>query len=60
MQRLAAVGPWLNLVPDAARSQTIGEWGGVYSTPDIFPLQQSRSFREHREPVSYRLEKQWT
>jgi hypothetical protein len=55
MQRLSAHGPWRNLVPDAARSQTIGEYAGVYSTPDIFPLQQSRSFHEHREPVSYRL-----
>jgi hypothetical protein len=56
MQRLSAVGPWTNLVPDAARSQTTGEYGGVYSTPDMFPLQQSRSFRPHREqPVKYRL-----
>jgi hypothetical protein len=56
LQRLTVIGPWANLVPDAARSQTIGEYAGVYSTPDIFPLQQSRSFHEHREPVSYRLE----
>jgi hypothetical protein len=57
MQRLASVGPWLNLVPDAARSQTIGEHAGVYSTPGIFPLQQAQSFRGHRErPVRYRLE----
>lgn len=56
MQRLSSLGPWRNLVPDAARSQTIGEHAGVYSSPGIFPLQQSRSFHEHREPVSYRLE----
>jgi hypothetical protein len=56
MQRLSAVGPWRNLVPDAARSQTIGELAGVYSTPGIFPLQQAQSFREYRErPVRYRL-----
>jgi hypothetical protein len=56
MQRLSAIGPWRNLVPDAARSQNIGEHGGVYSTPDIFPLQHSLSFRERRErPVTYRL-----
>lgn len=55
MQRLSAVGPWRNLVPDAARSQTIGEFAGVYSTPGIFPLQQAQSFREHREHVRYRL-----
>lgn len=57
MQRLSALGPWRNLVPDAARSQTIGELSGVYSTPDIFPRQQAKSFRRQREmPVAYRLE----
>jgi hypothetical protein len=56
MQRLSAIGPWRNLVPDAARSQTIGEHAGVYSTPGIFPLQQAKSFRELREGVRYHLE----
>lgn len=55
MQRLSAMGPWQNLVPDAARSQTIGEHAGVYSSPGIFPLQQAKSFRELREGVRYRL-----
>jgi hypothetical protein len=55
MQRLSSHGPWQNLVPDAARSQTIGELAGVYSTPGIFPLQQAQSFREHRAPAKYRL-----
>jgi hypothetical protein len=55
MQRLASIGPWHGLVPAAARSQTIGEHGGVYSTPGIFPLQQAQSFRAHREPVHYLL-----
>lgn len=55
MQRLASSGAWSSLVPDAARSQTIGEFAGVYSTPGIFPLQQAASFRELRENVSYRL-----
>jgi hypothetical protein len=55
LQRLSGTGPWLNLVPDAARSQTIGEYAGVYSNPGIFPLQQARSFREERENVRYWL-----
>lgn len=55
LQRLVSLGPWRNLVPDAARSQTIGERSGVYSVPEIFPLQQARSFREYREDVRYRL-----
>jgi Glycosyltransferase like family 2 len=55
MQRIVTQGEWVNLVPDAARSQTIGELAGVYSTPGIFPMQQAQSFREHRGPVSYHL-----
>lgn len=55
MSRLASQGPWHCLVPDAARSQTIGEELGVYSNPDIFPLQQAKSFAVHREDVAYRL-----
>jgi hypothetical protein len=55
LQRLAQTGPWSCLVPDAARSQTIGEHGGWASTPEIFPMQQSRSFRLTREDPEYRL-----
>lgn len=55
MHRLASQGPWHCLVPDAARSQTIGEELGVYSTPGIFPLQQAKSFAVHRDSVAYRL-----
>jgi hypothetical protein len=59
MQRLSSIGPWHNLVPDAARSQTIGEDFGVYSNPGIFPFQQAKSFRRQRDmPVRYRLEGQ--
>jgi hypothetical protein len=50
MQGISSVGPWHNLVPAAARSQTIGEHGGVYSTPGIFAMQQAQSFRLHRDP----------
>lgn len=55
LQRLAQTGPWRSLVPDAARSQTIGRDGGWASTPEIFPLQQSRSFLLTREDPQYRL-----
>lgn len=54
--RIVPRGKWLCLVPDAARSQNIGEHDGVYSRPDIFLLQHSRSFRRHRDPVDYKLE----
>lgn len=53
--RILPSGGWLSLVPDAARTQNIGELGGVYSTPQIHALQQSLSFREHRERVTYEL-----
>ena len=57
MQRLTGLGNWRNLVPAAARSQTIGELYGVYSNPDIFPLQQAKSFRRLRDmPVHYRID----
>jgi len=53
--RILSPNGHLALVPDAARTQNIGELGGTYSTPAIHALQQSLSFREHREPVEYQL-----
>jgi hypothetical protein len=53
-------GEYFCLVPDASRSQNIGEHGGVYSTPDIFAGQQTLSFEEHREPVTYALTRELT
>lgn len=44
------------LCPDAARSQNIGRDGGVFAHPGKFAETQAASFREHRQPVSYRLE----
>lgn len=55
LQRLTERGGWVSLVPDAARSQTIGEFGGVCSLPGMLPLQQSKSFRAHRDPADYRM-----
>jgi hypothetical protein len=43
-------------VPDASRSQNIGQYGGWAAQPENFHLTQSQSFRERREPpVQYRL-----
>jgi hypothetical protein len=53
--RVLPEGAWLSLVPDAARTQNIGELGGTYSSPAIHALQVSKSFREHRERVTYEL-----
>jgi hypothetical protein len=53
--RIVPAGRFVCAVPDASRSQNIGEHGGVYSTPDIFTAQQTLSFREHREPVDYSM-----
>jgi hypothetical protein len=42
-------------VPDASRSQNIGEQEGLYSTPDTWSYAHAPSFREHREPVAYEV-----
>lgn len=58
--RILPGGGWLSLVPDAARSQNIGAYGGTYSGPEIHPLQVSQSYREHRETAAagYRLKEE--
>lgn len=42
-------------IPDASRSQNIGQHGGVYAHPDQFHLTQAKSFRERRGQVAYRV-----
>jgi hypothetical protein len=42
-------------VPEASRSQNIGEWGGWAASPADFPNTQAASFRAERSPVTYRL-----
>ena len=46
----------LVLTPDAARSQNIGRYGGVYANPNEFSWTQAASFREHRDSMTYQLE----
>jgi hypothetical protein len=53
--RILPRGGYRCLVPDASRSQNIGEHGGYYSTPAIFAGQQALSFRDDRSPVAYAL-----
>lgn len=47
---------WLAPVPDASRSEHIGEQEGLYATPASLAFSPALSFREHRDPISYRLE----
>ena len=42
-------------VPEASRSQNIGQLEGLYSTPQTWAFSHSQSFREHREPAAYRI-----
>jgi hypothetical protein len=49
----ANMGFWCSVVPDASRSQNIGEQEGIYVTPESWSFSQSQSFREHRGPVIY-------
>jgi hypothetical protein len=43
------------VVPDASRSQNIGEHEAVFAHPADFPRTQALSFREKRSDVAYRL-----
>lgn len=43
------------VVPDASRSQNIGEREGWSSSPDRFALLQAQSFRQRRDNPTYRL-----
>ena len=45
------------VVPDASRSQNIGEREGWSSSPDRFSLLQAQSFRQHRDNPQYKLVK---
>jgi hypothetical protein len=45
----------LFVVPDASRSQNIGELEGWASTKESFAFSQAQSFRGYRDPIDYRL-----
>jgi hypothetical protein len=45
-----------SVVPEASRSQNIGELEGLYSTPASWSYSQAQSFREERGVVSYTLQ----
>ncbi len=47
------LGRYLCVVPDAARSQNIGEHEGLYATPETWSFSHSQSFRAHREPAHF-------
>ena len=48
--RIIPSGPFTCVVPDAARSQNIGQFGGIYAHPSKFAGTQARSFRRRRDP----------
>ena len=53
--RVIPRGNYLSAVPDASRSQNIGQHGGWAANPADFHLTQAQSFRPMRDPVAYRL-----
>lgn len=53
--RIVPRGNYLAVVPDASRSQNIGEQEGVYAIPANFPGTLSASFKEDHGPVEYLL-----
>ena len=48
-------GGYVNVVPDASRSQNIGQHGGWAANPADFEATQAASFRADRPSVTYRL-----
>jgi hypothetical protein len=53
--RVMPDGGYLNVVPDASRSQNTGKFEGGYSRPELFGNTQSQSFRLRRGRGDYRL-----
>jgi hypothetical protein len=54
--RIIPQGGYVCAVPDASRSQNIGQHGGWASNAETWAFSQAQSFRPHRDPVTYRLE----
>lgn len=46
---------YLAPVPDASRSEHIGEIEGLYATPASLAFARAASFRAHRDPVEFRM-----
>jgi hypothetical protein len=53
--RLIPSGNYLCVVPDASRSQNIGQFEGGYAHPDKYQETVSQSWRPAREPGGYEL-----
>lgn len=53
--RIIPQGGYVCAVPLASRSQNIGRDGGWAADPAQFAATQAASYRDHREPCSYRL-----
>lgn len=53
--RVIPRGNFLCVVPDASRSQNIGQYEGGYAHPEKYLETVSQSFRLTREPAEYRL-----
>jgi hypothetical protein len=56
IQRLMRDRNRLAVTPDASRTQHIGYRDGMFSNVATLAFSDAASFREHREPVEYRLE----
>ena len=47
---------YLAAVPDASRTQHIGDLEGMFSNASTLAWSKAASFREHRDPVTFRIE----
>lgn len=53
--RVIPAGDWLCVIPDAARTQNIGQYEGGYAHPEKYHETVSQSFRLHRDTGGYEL-----
>jgi hypothetical protein len=54
-RRVIPSGPFVDVVPDASRSQNIGQYGGWAQQPGNFYQIQAKSFRQQRESGTYEV-----
>ena len=54
--QLRTMRGYLAAVPDASRTQHIGDKEGMFSNASTLAWSKAASFREHREPAAFRIE----
>ena len=53
---LRTIAGWLAVIPDASRSEHIGDEGGLFSNDWSLAFSKAASFAAHRDPAAFRVE----